>query len=106
MSVNVTAVVSVIVGSVRASPQRRREGSRLADSTWKGTGGASVLPGSAAEGAGVLAGDILIAVGGAEVADLRGYSNLLKRHAPGDEVELELRRGEEIVTLRAVLRAR
>ena len=47
-----------------------------------------VMPGSAAEKAGILAGDVLVAFDGVEVTDLRTYSNLLKARSPGDEVEV------------------
>jgi hypothetical protein len=55
-----------------------------------------VMSGSAAEGAGLLAGDILVAFDGEPVEDLRGYSALLKSKSPGDTVEVTvLREGEE-----------
>jgi len=65
-----------------------------------------VLPGSPAAEAGVQAGDILVSFGGVEVVDLTGYSEAMKRFAPGDEVEVVLRRGGETVTVTATLRAR
>jgi hypothetical protein len=65
-----------------------------------------VLPGSAAEAAGLAAEDVLVAIDGEEVKDLKTYSEILKRHEPGDEVELTVERGRERVTVRAVLRAR
>jgi len=65
-----------------------------------------VLPDSPAEAAGIAAGDVLVAIDGEEVTDLRSYSEILKRHEPGDEIELILERGDERVTVRAVLKAR
>ena len=65
-----------------------------------------VLEGSPAEAAGVQAGDVLVGLDDARIADLRGYSAALKAHAPGDEVTLRVRRGEEELTLRAVLARR
>jgi predicted metalloprotease with PDZ domain len=67
---------------------------------------AQVLEGSAAEAAGILPGDLVLAIDGVEVASLRGYSDLLKRHAPGDVVTIRLRRGAEEVEVEATLKAR
>ena len=56
-----------------------------------------VMPGSAAESAGILAGDVIVAFDGQPVADLRSYSGLLKAHAPGDEVTvMVLREGGQL----------
>lgn len=65
-----------------------------------------VLPGSPAAEAGLQAGDILVSFGGVEVVDLTGYSEAMKQFAPGDEVEVVVRRGDETLTVSAVLRAR
>jgi hypothetical protein len=65
-----------------------------------------VMPGSAAELAGILVGDVLLAVDGRPVADLRTYSELLKAHAPGDEVEVTLLRDGAERTVRARLGSR
>lgn len=62
-----------------------------------------VIPGSAAEAAGILAGDIVVALDGQEVADLRGYSESLKAHQPGDEVTVTVLRDGAEVTLTAIL---
>jgi hypothetical protein len=62
-----------------------------------------VMPDSAAEKAGILVGDIVIALDGDEVTDLRTYSGLLKEHEPGDHIEVTILRDSEEVTLRAVL---
>jgi len=65
-----------------------------------------VMPGSAAEAAGILAGDVVIELDGQEVTDLRAYSALLKAHLPGDEVTVKvLREGAEL-TLTAILGTR
>ena len=56
-----------------------------------------VMPGSAAEAAGIDAGDIVVSLDGQPVTDLRSYSGLLKAHAPGDEVNvIVLREGSEL----------
>jgi S1-C subfamily serine protease len=62
-----------------------------------------VMPGSAAETAGIAAGDVLVSIGGEPVADLRGYSSLLKAHDPGDRVEIVVLRAGEEVALTATL---
>ena len=65
-----------------------------------------VMPGSAAEDAGIAEGDVIVAVDGEPVTDLRSYSELLKSRAPGDAVEVTvLRAGEERI-FEAVLGAR
>jgi S1-C subfamily serine protease len=53
---------------------------------------AEVLAGSPAARAGLLAGDVLVAVNGAAVADLKAYSDLLKTFAPGQQVMLTIQR--------------
>ena len=78
------------------------------DFAFRGPGvrASAVREGSAADEAGILAGDILLAIDGQELTDLRGYSTILKQHAPGDEVTIRIRRGEEELELRATLQAR
>jgi hypothetical protein len=65
-----------------------------------------VMPGSAAEKAGVQVGDILMTLDGEEVTDLRTYSALLKAREPGDRVEVMVLRDDLEVTLQAVLGTR
>jgi hypothetical protein len=65
-----------------------------------------VLQGSAAESAGLAAGDVLLAIDGEAIPSLAAYSDLLKRREPGDEVEVTVERAGERINLRAVLRAR
>ncbi len=62
-----------------------------------------VMPGSAAETAGLLAGDVLIAFDGVPVTDLRGYSTLLKSKSPGDQVAVTVLRNSEEATVTATL---
>jgi S1-C subfamily serine protease len=65
-----------------------------------------VMPGSGAETAGIRAGDVIVALDGEPVSDLRAYSALLKARAPGDEVEVSVRREGGELRVRAVLGAR
>ncbi len=65
-----------------------------------------VMPESGAEKAGIVAGDVIIALDGEAVADLRSFSNLLKTHSPGDSVEVEVLRDGEVITVSAMLGAR
>jgi predicted metalloprotease with PDZ domain len=65
-----------------------------------------VMPGSAAEAAGIAAGDVVVALDGREVSDLRAYSELLKTYAPGDEADVTVLRDGGKLTVRAQLGAR
>ncbi len=62
-----------------------------------------VMPGSAAEVAGIVAGDVVVALDGQSVEDLRGYSGLLKAHAPGDEITVTVVREGAEKTVNATL---
>jgi hypothetical protein len=66
----------------------------------------SVLDGSPAAEAGLQAGDVLLAIDDEELTDLRAFSNVLKRHRPGDVIRIKLRRGGKDLTLNAKLVAR
>ncbi len=80
-----------------AGPRRASLGT-MPDFGFKGEGVRvqQVMPGSAAETAGIEVGDVIVAFAGEEVADLRSFSNLLKAHSPGETVDVVvLREGEE-----------
>lgn len=66
----------------------------------------AVLPESAASAAGLLAGDVLLSFNRAAVDDLQAYSNLLRESKPGDQVQLEVLRGQERIQLDATLKQR
>jgi hypothetical protein len=51
-----------------------------------------VMPESPAAGAGLRAGDILVAVNGQGIVDLRGYAEVLRELAPGDAVAIDYQR--------------
>lgn len=65
-----------------------------------------VTPDSAAEAAGLEPGDVILALDGAEVADLRGFSAALKNHQPGDRVTVRIQRDGEAMELEATLKER
>lgn len=55
-----------------------------------------VSPGSPAEAAGILAGDVIVGLGDHDVADLQGMTDALRAHKPGDVVRVRyLRDGAE-----------
>jgi hypothetical protein len=63
----------------------------------------AVRPGSPAEAAGLKSGDIITSIGDLPIPDLESMSDALRRHQPGDTVDIvALREGAEI-RLRAVL---
>jgi aminopeptidase N len=112
-----TDPLTITIAGMESAPRpetRARGGSRrvslgtMPDFSYVGPGVRvqQVLPGSAAEAAGVAPEDVLVAIDGEGVPDLKTYSEILKRHEPGDAIELTLERGGERVTVRAVLRAR
>jgi S1-C subfamily serine protease len=60
---------------------------------------AGVTPGSPAEKAGVKEGDVLLKIDGKNVANLQGFSGLLRGLAPGQTVKVVLLRGGQEQTL-------
>jgi Zn-dependent M28 family amino/carboxypeptidase len=58
-----------------------------------GVGITEVREGTPAAQAGIQAGDIITAVNGTAVHDLRGYAQVLKELAPGDAIDIVLTRG-------------
>jgi S1-C subfamily serine protease len=65
-----------------------------------------VTPGGAAEAAGLQGMDIILQFNGTAVDSLQTYSNMLRAAAPGDQIAVTVRRGEEILTVSAELKAR
>ena len=66
----------------------------------------AVTPDSAAAEAGLIAGDVLLTFDGEPVVDLQTYSNLLRQSAPGDVVQIQLRRDQQLVKVDAKLKPR
>jgi acetylornithine deacetylase/succinyl-diaminopimelate desuccinylase-like protein len=65
-----------------------------------------VRTGSAAEAAGMRAGDVLIGIGSATIANLQDFQNALVQHAAGDRVEIRYRRGDQVIAVMVTLGAR
>jgi len=78
------------------------------DSTYPGPGALidAVTPGSPASGAGLQPGDLITAVDGRPVADARTLIIAIRANAPGDVIELTVRRGFEEFTAEVTLEAR
>lgn len=67
---------------------------------------ASVTPGSSAAEGGVKAEDRIVKWQDQELESVLSWMRILARHEPGDEVKFEVRRGAEVLLLKAVLRGR
>jgi hypothetical protein len=64
---------------------------------------AGVAPGSPAERGGLLAGDVMVRFGDADVATVTDLANVLSRHAAGDRVEIVVKREGEKKILSVIL---
>jgi hypothetical protein len=62
-----------------------------------------VSPGSPAEKAGLLKGDIIVGLGAHEVRDLQGMTDALRAHRPGDEVRVRYLRDGRALEVTVVL---
>jgi len=65
-----------------------------------------IMPGGAAEKAGLKAGDILIKLGNLKISNIDDFENALRAQKPGDKVKLKAKRGAEEVELEATLGTR
>jgi aminopeptidase N len=99
LTVTIAGTGGVEAGAASQGEERRASLGTMPDFGFEGEGVRvqQVMPGSAAERAGILAGDVIVVFDGEPVADLRSYSALLKAHAPGDEVTvIALRDGGQV----------
>ena len=62
-----------------------------------------VFPGSGAETAGVMMGDVVVAVNGRPVTGISDLAARIRHRVPGDQLVLNILRGEEEITLTATL---
>jgi hypothetical protein len=65
-----------------------------------------VRTGSPAEKAGLRGDDIITRIGDTDTPDLQAMTDALRSHRPGDTVEIVVRRGSGVTTLRATLGSR
>jgi hypothetical protein len=65
-----------------------------------------IMPGGAAEKAGLKAGDVLTKLGDLKISNIDDFENALRAHKPGDKVKLKAKRGAEDVELEATLGTR
>jgi aminopeptidase YwaD len=75
----------------------------MAAADTKGLRLSGIRAGSPADSAGLVAGDIVVELGGKAVTDLQSYSDALYSFKPGDEVEIVVVRGAERVRLKVRL---
>jgi S1-C subfamily serine protease len=78
------------------------------DFAWNGPGVKveSIVPGSPAAAAGLQPGDVLQTIAGENVTSLGRYSEILKQHAPGDEVKVGVERAGKPLEVSVKLQAR
>jgi len=65
-----------------------------------------VRAGSPAEKAGLRGDDIITRIGAMDVTDLQAMTDALRSHKPGDTVDIVIRRGTQVTTVRATLGTR
>ncbi len=65
---------------------------------------AGVNPGSGAADAGILRGDVILAIEGTKVNNVSELQEIVARNRPGDEINVTLKRGSEVQTVRVTLK--
>ncbi len=63
-----------------------------------------VVPGGAAEEAGLIEGDVVVHIAGHRVNRFKDLQNAINQHLPGDEIEVRFRRGMKILSVKLKLR--
>jgi serine protease Do len=96
------AVGIVSVGRRPIPPEKGVFGIQLSEGT-SGPKVTHVVPGSAAARAGVQIGDVIVRAGDQRVENPQSFDQLLHKFAPGDSVNVVVRRGGKQVTVRAVV---
>ena len=91
-----------------AGAERTAATGLMPDFAFSGEGVAIADPGSdtPAQKAGLLKGDVITAINGTSVTDLRSYSNMLKQFKPGDTIEVTFTRDDAEQTTDLTLKAR
>lgn len=62
-----------------------------------------VQPGSAAAAAGIVAGDVILALDGHAVPDFDRLTARIAQHKPGDKIQVDIGRGEEKLSTQVTL---
>jgi serine protease Do len=96
------AVGIISVGRRPIPPEKGVFGIQLSDGT-SGPKVTHVVPGSAAARAGVQIGDVIIKAGDQRVENPQSFDQLLHKFAPGDSVNVVVRRGGKQLTVRATV---
>ncbi|HXG08705.1 MAG TPA: PDZ domain-containing protein [Gemmataceae bacterium] len=105
-AIGVLSVAARAVPVGRTPPPTNPSGGYLGvglDPEAEGARISQVMPGSAAEKAGLKVNDIILAVDGEEVRDVDSLIALLQRHKPGDVVNLTVKRGDQELEMKATL---
>jgi serine protease Do len=95
-----------VAGEVLGGSRTRRRVAYLGvrhESHPRGARIVEVIPNSAAQRAGLRAGDVITVFAGRRVANGNRLADLVRRQAPGRKVKIEVRRGEERLDLEATL---
>lgn len=106
VAIGVVSVAARSMPAVKAPPPANPNSGYLGVSLDPDEVGAKVgqvLPGGAAEKAGVKVNDIILSVDGKEIKDADSLIALLGGRKPGDEVKLKIKRGDEEMELKATL---
>lgn len=92
----------------KSKPGRKVSTGTMPDFSYSGEGVkvAAVSEDSPGVKAGLLVGDVIRSLDGQVIKSLKDYSNLLKEHTPGDEIEIEIIRNGETKLLKLVLAER
>ncbi len=90
------------------APPRRAGLGTVPDFSFSGPGVrvSSVLEGSPAAAAGIREEDVLVAIDGEQIGNLRAYADALRKHQPGDLIRIKIVRGKHELSVEAKLAER